>query len=141
MEYITTLKTLHIVAITLLLLGGLGLATGFIKVRLEGDQGVQARMLQRPLSFVWLQMALCLAILPFSGWWLVHLQALSLGQLWILASSVIYTVAIFSWAWLVVRLDRLRRGKTGGGRFTSALALVSALGFVAIAGLLLFRPA
>lgn len=141
MEYITALKTLHIVAIALLLLGGFGLATGFIKVRLEGDAGVQARMLQRPLSFVWMQMALCLAILPFTGWWLVHLQSLSLGQTWILASSVIYTVAIFSWAWLVVRLNRLRRGEAGCGRFTLALAVLSALGFVAIAGLLVFRPA
>jgi uncharacterized membrane protein len=141
MEYITALKTLHIVAIALLLLGGFGLATGFIKVRLEGDQGVQTRMLQRPLSFIWIQMAVCLAILPFTGWWLVHLQGLSLGQTWILGSSVFYTVAIFCWAWLVVRLNRLRRGKAGGGWFTSALALVSGLGFVAIAGLLLFRPA
>ena len=141
MEYITALKTLHIVAIALLLLGGFGLATGFIKVRLEGDAGVQARMLQRPLSFVWMQMALCLAILPFTGWWLVHLQSLSLGQTWILASSVIYTVAIFSWAWLVARLNRLRRGEGGDGWFTLALAVLSALGFLAIASLLIFRPA
>ena len=141
MEYITTLTTLHIAALALLLLGALGLVTGYSKVRLEGDATVQNRLLQHPLWIVWAMMAVCLAILPFTGWWLVHLKGLSLGQTWILASSVIYTVVIFSWLWLVARLNRLRKGEAGGGRFTLALAVISAVGFVMIAGLMGFRPA
>ncbi len=78
MEPITTLNTLHIVAIALLLISALVLASGVVKVRLEGDTTVQNRLLKRPLLFFWVLMALCLATLPFSGWWLVHLKGLSL---------------------------------------------------------------
>ncbi|RRV04993.1 DUF2269 family protein [Pseudomonas sp. v388] len=142
MEYVTALNTLHIAAMVLLLLSGLSLAGGFIKVRLEGDTKVQNRLLYRPLLFAWVLMAVCLAILPFSGWWLVHLTGLSLGQTWVLGSSLIYTVAIFSWVWLVIRLNRLRIGATtGNARFTLALAVVSAVCFVAMAGLMGFKPA
>lgn len=142
MEYVTALKTLHVAAIVLLLLSGLSLAAGFIKVRLEGDTKVQNRLLYRPLLFAWILMAVCLAALPFSGWWLVHLTGLSLGQTWILASSLIYTVAIISWVWLVARLNRLRLcDASANTRFTLALAIISAICFVAIAGLMGFRPA
>uniref|UniRef100_UPI000F024A84 DUF2269 family protein n=1 Tax=Pseudomonas viridiflava TaxID=33069 RepID=UPI000F024A84 len=101
MEPVTALKTLHIAAITLLLLSVLVLASGVIKVRLEGDATIQTRLLKRPLLFFWLLMAVCLAILPFSGWWLVHSIGLSLGQTWVLGSSVLYAVSLFSWVWLV----------------------------------------
>ncbi len=142
MEPVTALKTLHIAALTLLLLSILLLASGVIKVRLEGDATIQMRLLKRPLLFFWLLMAVCLAILPFSGWWLVHTVGLSLGQTWVLGSSVLYTVGLFSWVWLVTRLNRLRLGGTTGRRgFTLALAVVSGVCFVVIAGLMGFKPA
>ncbi|SHN06163.1 Uncharacterized membrane protein [Pseudomonas asturiensis] len=142
MEPVTALKTLHIAALTLLLLSILLLASGVIKVRLEGDATIQMRLLKRPLLFFWLLMAVCLAILPFSGWWLVHTVGLSLGQTWVLGSSVLYTVGLFSWVWLVTRLNRLRLGGTAGRRgFTLALAVVSGVCFVVIAGLMGFKPA
>ncbi|SDW91250.1 Predicted integral membrane protein [Pseudomonas syringae] len=139
MESITTL---HIAAITLLLISFLVLASGVIKVRLEGDATVQRRLLKRPLVFFWALMAMCLATLPFSGWWLVHLKGLSLGQTWVLASSVLYTVGLCSWVWLVVRLNRLRLGTVKSKRgFTLALSVISALCFVTMAGLMGFKPA
>ncbi|MCQ9395254.1 DUF2269 family protein [Pseudomonas viridiflava] len=142
MEPVTALKTLHIAAITLLLLSVLVLASGVIKVRLEGDATIQTRLLKRPLLFFWLLMAVCLAILPFSGWWLVHSIGLSLGQTWVLGSSVLYTVGLFSWVWLVARLNRLRLGaRTDRRGFTLALAIVSVVCFVVIAGLTGFKPA
>ncbi|QXG47942.1 DUF2269 family protein [Pseudomonas viridiflava] len=142
MEPVTALKTLHIAAITLLLLSVLVLASGVIKVRLEGDATIQTRLLKRPLLFFWLLMAVCLAILPFSGWWLVNSIGLSLGQTWVLGSSVLYTVGLFSWAWLVARLNRLRLGaRTDRRGFTLALAIISVVCFVVIAGLMGFKPA
>ncbi|KTB79996.1 DUF2269 family protein [Pseudomonas syringae] len=142
MEPITTLNTLHIVAIALLLISALVLASGVIKVRLEGDTTVQNRMLKRPLLFFWVLMAVCLATLPFSGWWLVHLKGLSLGQTWVLGSSVLYTLGLCSWVWLVARLNRLRLGAQGGKRgFTLALTVISLVCFVAMAGLTGFKPA
>ncbi|MBX8556775.1 DUF2269 domain-containing protein [Pseudomonas cichorii] len=131
MEYITALKTLHIAAITLWLLGALGLAFWIIKKRAHD------RLLQRPTLFVWLLMAVCLAVLPFSGWWLVHLLGLSLGQTWVLASSVLYVLGLFSWVWLVSRLA----GKAGSLRFTLALAVITSACLIAIAGLMVFKPA
>lgn len=131
MEYITALKTLHIAAITLWLLGTLGLAFRVIKTRAHD------RLLQRPTLFVWLLMAVCLAVLPFSGWWLVHLLGLSLGQTWVLASSVLYVLGLFSWVWLVSRLA----GKAGSLRFTLALAVITSACLIAIAGLMVFKPA
>ncbi|KEZ71755.1 membrane protein, partial [Pseudomonas syringae pv. syringae FF5] len=53
MEPITTLNTLHIVATALLLISALVLASGVVKVRLEGDTTVQNRLLKRPLLFFW----------------------------------------------------------------------------------------
>ncbi|MBX8495339.1 DUF2269 family protein [Pseudomonas cichorii] len=131
MEYITALKALHIAAITLWLLSAFGLAFRVIK------KHVHDRLLQRPALFVWLLMAVCLAILPFSGWWLVHLLGWSLGQTWVLASSVLYVVGLFSWGWLVSRLT----SKAGNLRFTLALAVITTVCFIAMAGLMIFKPA
>ncbi|WP_439850164.1 DUF2269 family protein [Pseudomonas syringae] len=142
MQSITALNTLHIAAITLLLISVLVLASGVIKVRLEGDATIQNRLLKRPLVFFWVLMAVCLATLPFSGWWLVHLEGLSLGQAWVLGSSVLYTVGLCSWGWLVVRLNRLRLGVTRNKRgFTVALSVISVVCFVVMAGLMGFKPA
>jgi uncharacterized membrane protein len=55
--------------------------------------------------FVWLLMGLALVSMPFTGWWLVHLVGWPLGQTWLLASSVLYTVAALAWFWLLARLN------------------------------------
>ena len=72
--------------------------------------------------------------MPFTGWWMVRLVGWPLGQTWLLASSVLYTVAALGWFWLLVRLNRLRTAPGGNGKFTLALALFSFVCFVAIAG-------
>jgi uncharacterized membrane protein len=77
--------------------------------------------------------------MPFTGWWLVHLVGWPLGQAWLLASSVLYTVAALAWFWLLARLNRLR--KQGGSlNFTLALAVFSLVCFIAIAGLMGAKP-
>ena len=69
---------------------------------------------------------------PFLGW--------PLGQLWILGSSVIYAVATLSAVWLLVRLNRLWTSGVGNWKFTLALAIVSGIGFLAIAALMGAKP-
>jgi uncharacterized membrane protein len=93
------------VATVLLLLRGLGL--GWL-ARRNGD-ATAAVHLQRPWVFVWLLMGLALVSMPFTGWWMVHLVGWPLGQTWLLASSVLYTVAALAWFWLLARLNRLRK--------------------------------
>jgi uncharacterized membrane protein len=91
--------------------------------------------------FIWLVMGLALLSMPFTGWWMVHLVGWPLGQIWLLASSVLYTVAALGWFWLLVRLNRLRKAPAAGnGKFTFALALFSLVCFIAIAGLMGAKP-
>ncbi|WP_426142238.1 DUF2269 domain-containing protein [Pseudomonas sp. DWP3-1-2] len=141
MEHFTTIKILHVVATVLFLLSAVGLAGVVIKKRRSGDTTVQNRLLQRPWLFIWLLMGLCLLIMPVSGWWLVHYAGWSLGQTWLLASSVLYTLGTLSWAWLVARLNRLRTAAdTGPSKIPLVLAIFSAVCFIAIAGLMGAKP-
>ena len=141
MDALTALKTLHIAATGLFLACALGLSVWLIKGRRAGFTTNHTRLLLRPRLFAWLLMGLCLAIMPISGWWLAHLVGLPLGQTWVLASSVLYTVGALSWLWLVARLNRLRIDASQGNlKITLALAIFSAVCFIAIAGLLVAKP-
>jgi len=141
METLTALKIAHVLATVLLLAGAAGLAIWVWRARRGGDATAPARTLQRPWLFVWLAMALALASLPFTGWWMVHRIGWPLGQTWLLASSVLYTVATLAGFWLLVRLNRLRKlPSAGGGKFTLGLALLSLICFIAIAGLMGAKP-
>ena len=140
MEHLTTLKTLHILATVLLILGALGLAIWTLRARRQGDTEAYAKLLRRPLVFVWLVMVLCLLSMPFTGWWLVHLVGWPLGQTWVLASSILYTLGAFAVWWLLVRLNRLRKAEPAGLRLTLALAVFSGVCFLSIAGLMGAKP-
>jgi uncharacterized membrane protein len=140
METLTALKMAHVVATVVLLASALGLAIWVFLAKRKGDATAGSRTLQRPRVFVWLLMGLALLSMPFTGWWMVHLVGWPLGQTWILASSVLYTVAALAWLWLLVRLNRLRKAPSGMGRFSFALALFSFVCFVAIAGLMGAKP-
>ncbi|BBP62662.1 MULTISPECIES: DUF2269 family protein [Pseudomonas] len=141
METLTILKVAHVIATVLLLAGVLGLAIWVWRTRRNGDATAAARTLQRPRLFVWLVMGLSLASLPFTGWWMVHQVGWPLGQTWLLASSVLYTLAALAGFWLLVRLNKARKAPTAGnGRFTFALALFGVVCFIAIAGLMGAKP-
>ncbi|ANI63049.1 putative membrane protein [Pseudomonas sp. PvR086] len=141
METLTALKVAHGVATVLLLISALGLAIWVWRTRRNGDATAPARTLQRPQVFIWLLMGLALLSMPFTGWWMVHLVGWPLGQTWLLASSVLYTVAALGWFWLLVRLNRLRKAPAAGnGKFTLALALFSFVCLIAIAGLMGAKP-
>lgn len=140
METLTALKAAHLVATVVLLLGALGLGIWVWRARRNGDATAASRTLQRPRVFVWLLMGLALLSMPFTGWWMVHLVGWPLGQTWLLASSVLYTVAALAWFWLLVRLNRLRKAPGGVGKFSLALALFSFACFIAIAGLMGAKP-
>ncbi|TWC26392.1 MULTISPECIES: DUF2269 domain-containing protein [unclassified Pseudomonas] len=140
METLTALKMAHTAATAILLGCALGLGIWFWQTRRRGDATAAARTLQRPRVFVWLLMGLALLSMPFTGWWMVHLVGWPLGQTWLLASSVLYTLAALGWFWLLVRLNKLRTAPGGSGKFTVALALFSFVCFIAIAGLMGAKP-
>ncbi|TFB40025.1 DUF2269 domain-containing protein [Pseudomonas sp. F01002] len=141
METLTALKVAHIVATVLLLVSALGLAIWVWRTRRNGDATAHARTLQRPRLFIWLVMGLALLSMPFTGWWMVHLVGWPLGQTWLLASSVLYTVAALGGCWCgLTRCARRRQRAMGNGKFTFALALFSFVCFIAIAGLMGAKP-
>lgn len=140
METLTALKMAHTAATAILLGCALGLGIWVWQTRRSGDATAAVRTLQRPRVFVWLLMGLALVSMPFTGWWMVHLVGWPLGQTWLLASSVLYTVAALGWFWLLVRLNKLRTAPGGSGKFTFALALFSFVCFIAIAGLMGAKP-
>nr|WP_180202255.1 DUF2269 family protein [Pseudomonas sp. SbOxS1]NYU01633.1 DUF2269 domain-containing protein [Pseudomonas sp. SbOxS1] len=140
METLTALKTAHMVATVVVLLCALGLGIWVWRTKRNGDATAASRTLQSPRVFIWLLMALALLSMPFTGWWMVHLVGWPLGQTWLLASSVLYTLAALAWFWLLVRLNKVRKTPGGVGKFTFALALFSFVCFVAIAGLMGAKP-
>ncbi|VVP01515.1 hypothetical protein PS858_02819 [Pseudomonas fluorescens] len=140
METLTALKMAHTAATAMLLGCALGLGIWVWQTRRNGDATAAARTLQRPRVFVWLLMGVALLSMPFTGWWMVHLVGWPLGQTWLLASSVLYTVAALGWFWLLVRLNKLRKAPGSNGKFTFALALFSFVCLVAIAGLMGAKP-
>lgn len=140
METLAALKMAHTAATAILLGCALGLGIWVWQARRNGDATAGARTLQRPRVFVWLLMGIALLSMPFTGWWMVHLVGWPLGQTWLLASSVLYTVAALAWFWLLVRLNKLRKAPGGAGRFTFTLALFSFVCFIAIAGLMGAKP-
>jgi uncharacterized membrane protein len=141
MEHFTAIKIVHVVATVLFLLSALVLVVWVIRGRRAGDLTTQRQTLQRPWLFAWILMGLCLFVLPISGWWLVHYAGWPLGQTWLLAASILYTFAALSWAWLLVRLNRLRvPAVIGNPKFTLALALFCGVCFIAIAGLMGAKP-
>ena len=140
METLTALKMAHTAATAMLLGCALGLGIWVWQTRRNGDATAAARTLQRPRVFVWLLMGVALLSMPFTGWWMVHLVGWPLGQIWLLASSVLYTVAALGWFWLLVRLNKLRTVPSGNGKLTFAIALFSFVCFIVIAGLMGAKP-
>ena len=141
METFTALKLLHGAATLLLFVCAVTLLVVAVRRWRAGDKNLAGGVVQRPWSFVWALMGLCLLALPVSGWFLVHLAGWPLSQIWLLAGSCLYLLGSLSWVWLVVRLNRLRLGRVARYPwFTLGLAIFCAVCFIAIAGLMGAKP-
>jgi len=141
METFTALKLLHGVSTLLLFVSAIALLVLVIRRWRAGDKNLSGGVVQRPWSFVWGLMGLCLLALPVSGWFLVHLAGWPLSQLWLPMGSCLYLLGSLSWLWLVVRLNRLRLGRMARYPwFTLVLAIFCAVCFIAIAGLMGAKP-
>lgn len=141
METFTALKLLHGAATLLLFVSAVTLLVVAVRRWRAGDKNLAGGVVQRPWSFVWALMGLCLLALPVSGWFLVHLAGWPLSQIWLLAGSCLYLLGSLSWVWLVVRLNRLRLGRVARYPwFTLVLAIFCAVCFIAIAGLMGAKP-
>lgn len=94
MEPYQLLKIAHSLPAILLLLGLLAHVFMLWKAARGGDAAVLQRKLRRTRLISLPVFGLLALSLPISGWWLVNLGAFSLGQSWLLASSVLFGLLV-----------------------------------------------
>ena len=104
MDHYLLLKIAHSLPGVLVLLGLLAHCFMLWKALRSGDASVLQRKLRNTLRFSLPAMGLLALSLPLSGWWLVHLAGLPLGQTWLLASSLLFVLLVLFGILLAGRL-------------------------------------
>jgi len=94
MEHYPLLKIAHSLPGILLLLGLLAHVFMLWKAARVGDAAVLQRKLKRTRLISLPVFGLLALSLPVSGWWLVNLAGFSLGQSWLLASSLLFGLLV-----------------------------------------------
>ncbi|MCY1211790.1 hypothetical protein D9M68_336070 [compost metagenome] len=151
MENYLLFRILHGLA-TLLFFGGLaGLSWyGWRNFR-SGDAARIASSLRRILLIGVPLLILVAVSLPVSGWWMVNLAGLPLGQTWLLGGATLYLFGCIAWLLLFGRVARLREQALAEGgpvsaavqrslRFGAAYGVVGLLLFLAVLALMLAKP-
>lgn len=151
MENYLLLRILHGLA-TLLFFGGLaGLAWyGWRNFR-SGDADLLGSSLRRILLIGVPLLILVGASLPVSGWWMVDLAGLPLGQTWLLGGAILYLFGCIAWLLLFGRLARLREQALAEGgpaaapvrrslKFGAVYGACGLLLFLAVLALMLAKP-
>ncbi|TWC37681.1 putative membrane protein [Pseudomonas sp. SJZ079] len=146
MEHYQLLKIAHSLPGILLLLGLVAHVAMLWKAWRGGDTAVLQRKLRRTRLLSLPLLGLLALSLPVSGWWLVNLAAFSLGQTWLLASSLLFGVLAVVFLLLAARLSAWQAlGDTPAParllRFTAAYAGLMLLLIVLIMGLMGAKPA
>jgi len=90
-------KLLYIAHAALAILLPLGLIAHMVilwKAWRRADAAVLQQKLKRTRLISLPLLAVLALLLPLSGWWLVHLAGWPLGQLWLLASSLLFLLLV-----------------------------------------------
>lgn len=94
MEHYQLLNIVHAALAILLTLGLIAHIVMLWKAWRRADPAVLQQKLRRTRLMSLPLFAVLALLLPFTGWWLVHLAELPLGQLWLLASSVLFLILV-----------------------------------------------
>ncbi len=105
MEHYTLLKIVHSLFGILVLLCVLAHVAMLWKAVRGGDAAVLQRKLRRTRLLSLPVLCVLALSLPLSGWWLVDLAGLSLGQSWLLFSSILFGVLMLAGLLLAGRLS------------------------------------
>jgi uncharacterized membrane protein len=146
MEHYQLLKLAHSLPGILLLLGVLAHVLMLWKAARGGDAQVLQRKLRRTRSISLPLLGLLALSLPVSGWWLVDLAGWPLGQIWLLASSLLFALLVIGGLLLSGRLRAWQAlGETPAPprllRFTVCYAGLILLVLLLILGLMGAKPA
>ncbi|MGE4404447.1 DUF2269 family protein [Pseudomonas sp.] len=146
MEHYLLLRIVHAVSAVLLILGLIAHVALLWKAWRGSDAALLQRKLRRTRLIALPLLALLALSLPVSGWWLAHLAGWPLGQLWLLASSLLFVLLLPLGLLLA---GRLRAWATLGDAPAAARLLHFALAYaglillvlLAISGLMGAKPA
>lgn len=94
MEHYQLLNVAHAALAILLTLGLIAHIAMLWKAWRCADTAVLQQKLRRTRLFSLPLLAILALLLPLTGWWLAHLAGFPLGQLWLLASSVLFLVLV-----------------------------------------------
>lgn len=145
MEHYQLLNIVHAALAILLTLGLIAHIVMLWKAWRRADPSVLQQKLRRTRLMSLPLLALMALLLPVTGWWLAHMAGFPLGQLWLLASSILFLVLVP----LGLLLNGRLRAWQGLGeapapasmpRFTLIYAALILLILVAIMGLMGAKP-
>lgn len=94
MERYQLLYIAHAVLAILVTLGLIAHMVILWRARRQGDAAVLQQKLRRTRLISLPLLAVLALLLPFTGWWLAHLAGWPLGQLWLLASSLLFLLLL-----------------------------------------------
>ena len=141
MEHYLTLRIVHGATAVLLLLGVIVHLLMLWKAARGGDQAVLQRKLQRTRRLSLPLLAVIGLSLPLSGWWMTHLAGWPLGQLWLLASSVLFVVLVAQVPRLAGRLAAWQApGNATAARNAGIYGVLVLLVLIAITALMGAKP-
>lgn len=125
----------------LLLLGVIVHLLMLWKAARGGDQAVLQRKLQRTRRLSLPLLAVIGLSLPLTGWWMTHLAGWPLGQLWLLASSVLFVVLVALVPLLASRLAAWQApGNATAARNAGIYGVLVLLVLIAITALMGAKP-
>ena len=104
MEHYQLLKYAHLIPAVLILAGFIAHTFMLWKANRSGDAAILSRKLRVTRLYSMPAIGLVTLSLPVSGWWLVHLAGLPLGQLWLLLSATLLLPLLVCWLLLDGRL-------------------------------------
>ncbi|MBK3759179.1 DUF2269 family protein [Stutzerimonas frequens] len=141
MEHYLTLRIVHGATAVLLLLGVIVHLLMLWKAARGGDQTVLQRKLQRTRRLSLPLLAVIGLSLPLTGWWMTHLAGWPLGQLWLLASSVLFVVLVALVPLLAGRLAAWQApGNATAARNAGICGVLVLLVLIAITALMGAKP-
>lgn len=112
-----------------------------MKAARGGDQAVLQRKLQRTRRLSLPLLAVIGLSLPLTGWWMTHLAGWPLGQLWLLASSVLFVVLVALVPLLAGRLAAWQApGNATAARNAGIYGVLVLLVLIAITALMGAKP-
>ena len=94
MEHYQLLSILHAALAILLTLGLIAHIAMLWKAWRRADAAVLQQKLRRTRRISLPLLTVLALLLPASGWWLAHLAGFPLGQLWLLASSLLFLLLV-----------------------------------------------